>query len=1042
MSESILNALMHLFAIVATIREEGVTEQGKRIVKSYLLQHLKEEIAAEYLNLFEDFLDFYKREKEYQLSGELPATSVYDSQYLAKVCIQIKKDLHRNERIIVLLRLIELLVEDKNISEYEREFIRLVAETFNISKNELDNALVFVRGGKIDELNSENILIIGPEDASTLEELEGDWIDRNRPETTSRIRKILRNELDGEIIILHFSSINLFIFKYSGKDPLTLDGHPVIKDKFYIFDAGSILRCENISPIYYNDIASQFLKSESEIKIVLSGENIEFRFKNSTAGIHSFSFSEESGQLIGIMGGSGVGKSTLLNLLSGQLVPLGGKVTINDYNVNEDRFKLKDVIGFVPQDDLLFEELTVFQNLYYNARLCFGDFSKQRIQYIVKKTLTDLDLMDIKDLKVGNPINKFISGGQRKRLNIGLELMREPSLLFVDEPTSGLSSTDSWNIIRLLKEQTIKGKLVIANIHQPSSDVFKMLDKLWVLDKGGYPVYAGNPVDGIIYFKKLSRFADASEGECPSCGYVNPEQILDIIEARKIDEHGRYAQERKIQPAEWYDKYKKEIESGIEIKPAKKILPRNQFKIPDIDKQFFIFFKRNLLSKLSNTQYILINLLEVPLLAIILSYFIKYAEGNVYFFSENRNLPTYLFMIVIVTIFIGLVVSAEEIIKDRKISKRESFLNLSKFSYLNSKILYLFALSALQTFILVFMGNLILEIKGMTPVFWLILFSTACFANMFGLNISAGLNSVVSIYILIPLILIPQLLLSGIPVRFDDLHKSLTKRIYVPVIGDLMTSRWAYEALAVELFKNNRFEKHFYNYDQAISESNYKTSFLIPRLLNIAEECQRLAETNTNEQTLSKNLLLLRNEVGALGKMPGLFPFEYIDNLTTDKFDEDIASEVLDYLTYTRLHFQEKSQIASVQRDSLYRALADSLGEQAVYKLKQDYHNEKLADYATNRLEVNKIVEINNRLYQKRDPIFMMPEHNAGRAHFYAPFKKFNNQLYDTKWFNLIVIWLYTFLLYILLLLDIFRKITEYFTNLRFYQKSQKDIST
>jgi hypothetical protein len=257
-----------------------------------------------------------------------------------------------------------------------------------------------------------------------------------------------------------------------------------------------------------------------------------------------------------------------------------------------------------------------------------------------------------------------------------------------------------------------------------------------------------------------------------------------------------------------------------------------------------------------------------------------------------------------------------------------------------------------------------------------------------------------------------------------------------------MTSRWAYEALAVELFKNNRFEKHFYNYDQVISESYYKTSFLIPRLLNVAEECQRLAETRTNEQTLSKNLLLLRNEVEALGKMTGLFPFEYIDNLTTDEFDDNIATEILDYLTYARLHFQEKSQIATGQKDSLYRAMADSLGEQAVYKLRQDYHNEKLADFATNRLEISKIVEINNRLYQKRDPIFMMPEHNAGRAHFYAPFKKFNNQLYDTKWFNLIVIWLYTFLFYILLLLDVFRKIIEYFTNLRFHQKPEKDTST
>lgn len=1036
MSESILNALMHLFAIVATIREEGVTEKGKRIVKSYLSQHLKEDIASEYLKLFEDYLDFYKRDKEYQITGELPATSIYDSQYLARVCNQIKKDLHRNERIIVLLRLIELVVEDKNVSPHEREFIRLVSETFDISKNELDNALVFVSGGNREELNYENILIIGPEEESSIEELEGDWIDRNRPSRGSSAKKIMREELKGEIVILHFSSNNLFIFKYSGNDHITLDGHPLTADKFYIFDTGSILRFEKSNPVYYNDIASQFLKSETDIHIVISVENLEFRFRNSTAGIHNFSFSEESGQLICIMGGSGVGKSTLLHLLSGQLKPLTGKVTVNDYDVHEDRFKLKDIIGFIPQDDLLFEELTVFQNLYYNARLCFGDFSKDRILNIVNKTLTDLDLFDIKDLKVGNPLDKFISGGQRKRLNIGLELMREPSLLFVDEPTSGLSSTDSWNIMQLLKEQTVKGKLVIANIHQPSSDIFKMFDKLWVLDKGGYPVYTGNPVDGIIYFKKLSSFADASEGECPSCGYVNPEQILEIIEAKKIDEHGRYSQDRKIQPQEWYEKYKKEIERDVIIKPAKKILPRNQFRIPDIDKQFFIFFIRNLLSKLSNRQYILINLLEVPILAVILSYFIKYSETNTYLLSGNRNLPTYLFMMVIVTLFLGLVVSAEEIIKDRKILKRESFLNLSKFSYLNSKILYLFGLSALQTIILVVIGNLILEIKGMTLIFWIILFSTACFANLIGLNISAGLNSVVSIYILIPLILIPQLLLSGVPVKFDDLHRSLTKRIYVPVIGDLMTSRWAYEAMAVEMFKNNLFERNFYEFDQKISESNFKTSYLIPRLQNNVEECQRLIENQNDEKSLENRLNLLRNEIEAIGNIPELFPFEYSEELTPDNFNEDIGSETMDYLTYARLHFQERAAVASLQRDSVYHVLTDSLGSEAVYQLRRDNHNEELSDFATNRFEVNKIVTIGNRLYQKGDPIYLIPEHNVGRAQFYAPFKRFNNLLYDTKWFNMIIIWGFTFFLYILLLLDIFRKINDYFFRKRLAKKS------
>lgn len=157
-------------------------------------------------------------------------------------------------------------------------------------------------------------------------------------------------------------------------------------------------------------------------------------------------------------------------------------------------------------------------------------------------------------------------------------------------------------------------------------------------------------------------------------------------------------------------------------------------------------------------------------------------------------------MAVIVALFIGMSISAEEIIKDRKILERESFLNLSWFSYLNSKIFWVFLLSAVQMISFVIIGNLILEINGMTLSFWLILFSSACFANMLGLFISSAFNSVVTIYILVPFLLIPQLLLGGVVVKFDELHDSVTDKVYVPLAGDLMASRWAFEALSVEQF--------------------------------------------------------------------------------------------------------------------------------------------------------------------------------------------------------------------------------------------------
>ena len=154
-------------------------------------------------------------------------------------------------------------------------------------------------------------------------------------------------------------------------------------------------------------------------------------------GLHELHMAETSGKLIGIMGGSGSGKSTLLNVLNGSLKPSSGHVTINGIDVHTERDRIRGVIGHVSQDDLLIEELTVFQNLFYNAKLCFGDLDEEQITERVLASCRGSDCTRPTDLKVGSPLEKTISGGQRKRLNIALELIREPSVLFVDEPTSG-----------------------------------------------------------------------------------------------------------------------------------------------------------------------------------------------------------------------------------------------------------------------------------------------------------------------------------------------------------------------------------------------------------------------------------------------------------------------------------------------------------------------------------------------------------------------------------------------------------------------------
>lgn len=1037
MGESVLNALMHLFAIVANAKEEDVSSKGKVIVESFLNRYVNEEIKAEYLRLFENYFEFYRREVEYQRSTHVAEGSIISFSEASRVCSKIKGELLQEERLIVLIRLLEFVYEDELVSENEFEFISIVAENFNISRGEFINCLAFCWDDTVDEFDKSKFLIVDNKLTEWAENVSW-FMHKDTKQAQTELKHLYCNNLYGRIVVMYCESVSLFVFKYEGELNLYLEGNKIISNKAYQLGVGSIIKGPNIQSIYYSQIASKFLLDESKQKIVFTANEIEFKFRNSNNGIHRFNISEESGNMIGIMGGSGVGKSTLLNVLNGNLPLNHGEIKINDFDIHRYKSSVQGLIGFVPQDDLLIEELTVFQNLYYNAKLCFSDFSERQILKTVTHLLHDLDLYGAKDLTVGNPLNKFISGGQRKRLNIGLELMREPAILLIDEPTSGLSSTDSEMVMKLLKNQTLKGKLVIVNIHQPSSDIFKMFDKLWIMDKGGYPIYNGNPIDAIVYFKTQNSQVNASESECVTCGNVNPEQILQIVETRKIDSQGKPTRERRVQPEDWYEKYQENIEAEHQPVRTEKKLPKNDFKVPGSLKQFSIFWIRNVLAKLTDKQYLIINLFEAPLLAIILGYFTKYTLEGTYIFGENKNFPVFLFMAVVVSIFLGLTVSAEEIIRDKRILQREKFLNLSRLSYLWSKIVFLFILSAIQTISFVLIGNYILEVQGMTFSYWLVLFSTSCFSNLIGLNISSGLKSVITIYILIPLILVPQLLLGGAMIKFDDLHYGVTDKVYVPIVGDFMTTRWAYEALAVTQFKDNDFEEYFFVHEKNASEASYKISFLIPRLKSILEECERNIEFEKKQQETDAYFKLLERELKKLLEETG-FPLPAsTKNISRTNFGLNVADHIRNYLDRVKLFYIGQNSEATYKKDFEYSRLVDSLGRDGVYQFKQAFYNQALADMVLNRSEVNKMILIENQLIQKKDPIMMSPTSKFGRAHFYAPVKRIGDYEVDTYWFNLAVIWLGTILLFFTLWGDFLRRVMSYAESMNIIRRERK----
>ena len=1029
MGESILNALIHLFAIVANVNSEGITAKGRKIVEAYLARYLKNEIIQEHLRLFDNYYEFYQRELDTDEVKDLKDNASLISFQIANVCGQIKKGLLRNERVIVFLQLLEFVYEDQIVTDQEFEFIKVVSKAFSLSENEFNNFTSFIFDGQPEKLEKDTVLVIDNQVREWSDNLA--WLMKKKiTQQKEPYKHVFRQNLYGKIVVFYIQSIQSFIFRYSGELSLYIEGQKIKSGRPYFLNKGAIIKGPNIDSIYYYDIASNFILTSIENRITFSADNVEFHFRNSKNGIQKFNFSEQSGQMIAIMGGSGVGKSTLLNLLSGKINPTSGKIKINGRNVHSRNTSLTGLIGFVPQDDLLFEELTVYQNFYYNAKLCFSEFTEHQIIEKVNSVLIDLDLYDARDLQVGNPLNKFISGGQRKRLNIGLELMREPMLLFVDEPTSGLSSMDSEKVMNLLKQQSHKGKLVIANIHQPSSEIFKLFDKLWIVDKGGYPIYQGNPIDALEYFKTITSLVNAAESECASCGTINPEQIFKIVEEKEIDEYGKETRIRKTSAETWYYRYLENIENKIEPKHIDNSLPNSDFKIPNFVRQFKVFVMRNLLSKLTNKQFLLISLLEAPILAFILGFFTKYVTPNGYAFGENKNLPVFLFMSVVVSLFLGLTVSAEEIIKDRKILERESFLRLSWFSYINSKIIFLFTLSAIQAFLYTIIGNAILEIHGMLFSFWLILFSAACMGNIIGLNISSGLDSVIAIYILIPFILVPQLLLGGAMIHYDDLHESITNKEHVPFIGNIMTTRWAYEALAVEQFKNNEFEKIFFKDEQIISNADYKTGFLIPQLNSKLQQCMRRKDEGIDPHLIVRDLTIISNELEQIPQNSNYPPFEYIHLLNYNDFSEDVMEDAYGYLYYIDMNLREEAKNANDRKDAKYQEITNEIGRQEFVEFKQKHYNKKLADIVLNRNEINKIYQTNTRLIQKKDPIYMEPTSRIGRAHFYAPVKIINQIKISTLWYNIIIMWLGVGLLFLTLFGDFLRKSLKYLQSL------------
>ena len=607
-------------------------------------------------------------------------------------------------------------------------------------------------------------------------------------------------------------------------------------------DTGQILRC---------DFSERIIEEERNIIRHLEARDLSLRFKTGDVALDGISFAVTRGEMVCVMGASGSGKSTLLKTICGQGQPTNGAITLNGQSLYNNLESLRGYVAYIPQDDAFDEHLTILENLDYAAAIRSPHLSaKDRLRRIDSK-LIELGLSERRDSVVGSSVKKFLSGGERKRLNIGLDMISSADVYLFDEPTSGLSSKDSEHVIEIIRSLS-HNKIVLVTIHTPTSKIFQMFNKAVLLDKGGRLVFFGTPQETLQYFATAEHEQQFGTelGGCPSCGTTRPEFIFDVLETPLRDlsgdiiyeenSKGQLVPARRYSPDYWRDKYEsfRLIQEMRQISVKQEpptILPLpSEKKEPtrwrDEGVRVSTILRRAFVSKLRNRTNLWTTIFEAPLLAALIGFVLRYAENSDYNFASAFHIPTYLFLALVVAMFLGLTNSCDDIIRDRPILERERNLNIHLPYYVLSKFFTLSLFGVIQSVLFLLIGDAILEIRGMFwPYLWFM--STTAVAGVAGgLLISSLVSDAKTAANIVPLVLIPQIILGGALIKYDEMNRNLDflyvltrdraakdqkapddrmkpKDVEVPLVCQFIPMRWSYEAMVVAQAKLNPFTR-------------------------------------------------------------------------------------------------------------------------------------------------------------------------------------------------------------------------------------------
>src|SRR6202140_4696320 len=424
-------------------------------------------------------------------------------------------------------------------------------------------------------------------------------------------------------------------------------------------DVGQFLRC---------NFSERIIEEERNIIRNLEVNEITHRFSNGEVGLDGISFSVTRGELVCVMGASGSGKSTLLKVLAGQLQSSSGDVVLNGQSLYPNLDILKHYISHIPQEDAFDEHLTIGENLQFAAAMRPPPLSRRDRMRRLEAKLLELGLGERRDAVVGSAVKKTLSGGERKRLNIGLDMIGMSDVYLFDERTSGLSSKDSDHVIEIIRSMA-HNKLIVVTIHQPSSKLFQMFHKAILLDKGGPLVFFGTPSEMLRYFAEAEHQHQfgAELGACPSCGTTRPEFIFDVLETPLRDlsgdiiyeenSRGQLVAARRYSPEFWRDKYEafrliqdvKQVSLRKEQVPQLPSTPAQKRKSTPVRwhdewTQFRALLRRSFISKLRNRANLWITTCAAPVLALMIGTLLRYSERGKYAFPSAFHILSYLFL--------------------------------------------------------------------------------------------------------------------------------------------------------------------------------------------------------------------------------------------------------------------------------------------------------------------------------------------------------------------------------------------------------------